>query len=314
MEEKLPIIFSRRYDVTLGKEEEIHPVDTKRYGRIFTYLVNSVGISEKRFFEPVAATDEDLLLVHTREYLDSLRDSRTIAEIAEFRYLERVPNEILQRRILDSVRRAVGGTILGCRLALQGGWAINLSGGYHHAKSHSGAGFCFFSDIAIAVKRMHIDNEDISVLIIDLDAHQGNGYETIFQGDKRIHIMDVYNEDIFPRDEEAKRYIEYRFPVHPLIDDSHYLSIVEGGVGDAVEECYPDIIIYIAGLDILKGDVLGGMDISEEGVIRRDEIVFQEAAGREIPLVMVLGGGYTVECATITGRSIENILRKIVKV
>jgi histone deacetylase 11 len=312
MNDKIPIIFSRKYDVTLGEEEVVHPVDAKRCGKIFSYLVRSVGIPEDRFFEPETATKEDLLSVHTQGYLDSLKDSRTIAEIAEFRYLATIPNEILQRRILDSVRKAVGGTILACELAFKYGWAINLSGGYHHAKVQSGGGFCFISDIAIAVKKLLVEKVNSSVLFIDLDAHQGNGYASIFTDDKRVHILDVYNEFLYPRDEDAKRYIEFHFPIRSPITDTQYLTIVERGVIEAIEKSRPDFIMYIAGMDILRGDTLGGMDITDEGIIRRDEIVFAKAMSQKIPIVMVLGGGYTVECATITGKSIENILKNVI--
>ena len=312
MIDKTPIIFSRYYDIGLGGTEEVHPVDAKRYGKIYYYLIKNAGINEHSFYSPEKVTDEDLLSVHTRKYLSSLKNSETIARIAEFKILASIPNEILQNKLLKSVRYAAGGTIMGSRLALEYSWAINLSGGYHHAKSNSGGGFCFFADIPIAVYKLFKKNPVLSVMIIDLDAHQGNGYASIFKDDERIHILDVYNEQIYPNDFEARKYIEFNYPVESYIKDTEYIHLIDREIPIAIEKSKPGIIVYISGSDIYENDALGCMGISEEGIIRRDEIVFRNAVENKIPIVMVLGGGYTEECAIITGKSIVNILKNVI--
>lgn len=310
MGKKLPLVYSKFYDVALGGVEEDHPADAKRYGKIFAHLCGELGISEASIYRPYCVSDEELLTVHTKHYLSSLHDSETIARIAEFKFLASIPNGVLQERLLKSVRYAVGGTVLGSRLALEYGWAINLSGGYHHAKSDEGGGFCFFSDIAVAAGKMLQEHDRMDILVIDLDAHQGNGYASIFKGNERIQILDVYNEDIYPHDEEAKQYVQFHYPVSAHIEDEAYLSIIERAVPDAMEHAAPGIIFYIAGADPFREDVLGCMAISEAGLIRRDEIVFKQGLQRGIPVLMVLGGGYTESAASITGRSIANLIRK----
>src|SRR3989338_4264328 len=172
--DKLPIVYSKHYDISLFGLEKFHPFDTQKYGKVYRYLVNKVGINKNRFYTPEIVSEEDLLSVHTPEYLYSLKESKNVARIAELGILAKIPNIILQHKLLKPMRYATGGTILGCDLALEHGWAINLSGGYHHAKADSGGGFCFFADVPIAVYKLLKNNPNLSIMIIDLDAHQGN--------------------------------------------------------------------------------------------------------------------------------------------
>ncbi len=219
-----------------------------------------------------------------------------------------VPNPILQKNVLVPKKYATGGTILGCELALEHGWAINLSGGYHHAKADSGGGFCFFADVPIAVKKLWEKRPDLPVMIIDLDAHQGNGNAAIFKDDKRVSIFDVFNGHIYPGDYEAAQYVEYNHPVKMYIGDGEYLGLLKMELPAAIDESAPKLVIYNAGTDVLKGDMLGGMSITADGIIARDELVFKCALERKIPILMLLSGGYTRKSAKIIGRSIENIL------
>ncbi len=308
---KLPIVYTEDYDVGISHGEHAHPVDTKRYGKTFLYLQQELQISRHDIYEAYYASDEELLRVHTRSYLDLLKNSETIARIAEFKFLSSIPNEVLQEKVLKSIRYAVGGTVHGSQIAMEHGWAINLSGGYHHAKSDSGGGFCFFSDIGVAIRRLQSTRERMIILIVDLDAHQGNGYASILRDDEHVRILDVYNEDIYPHDEEAKQFIDFHYPLSSYIDDTPYLRVVEQAVPAAIERAKPGIIFYIAGSDIFADDALGCMAVSETGIKRRDEIVFKHAFMHEIPILMMLGGGYTDASSRIMGGSIVHLIRNV---
>lgn len=308
MPEKIPIIYSEHYDIALAGIEKLHPFDTKKHGKVYRYLREKTGIEKERFYTPEMVTEEELLSVHTSRYLSSLKWSFNVAVIAELPVLALLPNFLLQKHVLEPMKYATKGTMLGVELALKYGWAINLSGGYHHAKEDSGGGFCYFADIPIALYGLFEKNPELSVLIVDLDVHQGNGNEMIFKDDKRIHIFDIYNEDIYPNDEEAKKHIEFNHPVHAFTRDEAYLQILQNELPKAIEHSKPDLIIFIAGTDVLDGDPLGWMSISEEGIIKRDGIVFQNATENKIPILMLLGGGYTKRSAAVISASIENIL------
>ncbi len=309
---KLPLVFSLRYDIRVLGIEKLHPFDSEKYGKVHRYLVETVRIDERTFFVPDPVSEEELLTVHTPEYLESLKKSVTVAMIAEVAMAALVPNGILQRHLLLPMKVATGGTILGCRLATSRGWAINLSGGYHHAKADSGGGFCFFADVPIAVRRMWEDQPDRKVLIVDLDAHQGNGNASIFRDEARVTIFDIYNGQIYPGDYEAARHVKYDLPVRMFIRDREYLALLENELPPAIDESSPGLLIYNAGTDVLEGDPLGGMRITAGGIIRRDGIVFRTAIERKIPILMVLSGGYTRMSAGIIGKSIENILKNII--
>jgi histone deacetylase 11 len=311
---KLPIIFSPRYDIRVLGIEKLHPFDSEKYGKVHRYLMETVGIDEGAFFLPDPVSEEELLTVHTPEYLHSLKKSPTIAMISEVMMAAFVPNDVLQKHLLMPMRVATGGTILGCRLAIERGWSINLSGGYHHAKASSGGGFCFFADVPIAVRKTWEENPARKVLIVDLDAHQGNGNASIFRNEPRVDIFDIFNASIYPGDSEAAQHVKYGRPVKMSVGDGEYLGLLKRELPPAIEESSPGLIIYNAGTDVLAGDPLGGMNISSEGIIQRDGIVFRCAVDRKIPILMLLSGGYTRKSAGVIGRSIENVLKNIIGV
>lgn len=310
---KIPIIYSDNYNITLLGVQKLHPFDSEKYGKIAQYLIDDLGIKKEQFYAPNKITDSELLKVHTQRYLDSLKDSKVVARIAELGPLAIVPNFVLQERLLDAMRYGTGGTVLGAKLALEKGWAINLAGGYHHTKSDSSGGFGFYADIPLAIYSLWDGNPELKVLIIDLDAHQGNGNEAILKDDPRVFMLDIYNENNYPRDDNVKKYIDFNIPVKE-IDTQGYIAIIYKYIPDAIKDSQPDLIIYNAGTDIYSKDPIGKMNVSREGIIARDAFVFRNAVENDIPILMVLSGGYTAESADIIGESIENILTKILEI
>lgn len=309
--ERIPIIYTDKYNISFLGFEKFHPFDSKKYGRVFERLVERRGLSLFRIYQPAPVTDAELRKVHTQTYLDTLQNSDTAAQIAEMPLLRLAPNFLVQRCLLKPMRYATGGSLLGVDLALKHGWAINLSGGYHHAKSDSGEGFCFYADIPLAVYRFLELHPQKRVLVVDLDAHQGNGVSTILQSEKRVHIFDVYNDQIYPNDDYAQRFVEYKYPVPAYISDEPYLQLIEQELPKALELSKAGFIIYNAGTDIFREDPLGAMGITHAGIVKRDEIVFRNAVQREIPILMLLSGGYTKKSALIITDSIENLLETI---
>lgn len=310
--EKLPIIYSKQYNIQFFGLEKRHPFDAAKYEKIYRYLTEKLGIDESRFYRPRPVTQKELLSIHTLEYLQSLKSAVAIAQIAELPPLAVLPGWLLRQVILKPMRYATGGTLLAVELAFQYGWAINLAGGYHHAKGASGEGFCFYADIPIAVYTALKKNPDLSVLVVDLDVHQGNGCAYLFKHDPQIRIFDVYNYNIYPWDKRAQQYVDFRYPIAPTITEIDYLALIEEKLTQAIQDCSPDLLIYNAGTDILAGDPLGGMNISEQGIIHRDALVFRQACAHDIPIVMVLAGGYTRQSASVIAHSIEYLLKTII--
>ncbi|XP_008072044.1 histone deacetylase 11, partial [Carlito syrichta] len=181
-------------------------------------------------------------------------------------------------------------------------------GGFHHCSSDRGGGFCAYADITLAIKFLFERVEGISrATIIDLDAHQGNGHERDFMGDKRVYIMDVYNRHIYPGDRFAKQAIRRKVELEWGTEDDEYLSKVERNMHKALREHLPDVVVYNAGTDILEGDRLGGLSISPGGIVKRDELVFRVVRGLHVPILMVTSGGYQKRTARIIADSILNL-------
>lgn len=156
-------------------------------------------------------------------------------------------------------------------------------------------------------------------MLHSFNVHQGNGHEMICGTDnelrERVSIFDVYNATIYPHDNEARAFITYNYPLinNQTMQDDGYLALLRQELPRVLDEERPDLIIYNAGTDVLDGDRLGNMHITENGIIERDALVFRSAHERHIPIAMVLSGGYTQQSARIIGRSIVNIVNHVIQ-
>jgi histone deacetylase 11 len=309
---KTPIVYHDSYNVGFPGSSYLHSFDGCKYGKVYQYLVKQ-GLKPEQTFKPEAVTDADLRLVHSDAYLRSLESPAVVERIVEVPGISWVPNFLVQRILLNPMKLATGGTVLGAQLALKQGRAINLSGGYHHAKECSGGGFCAFADIPIAIKKMWQKKPTLKVMIVDLDAHQGNGHADALKKEvagenARVAIFDIYNEQIFPRDHAAKEYITFNHPVSTGINTQEYLALLKRELPKAVAKFKPEMIIYNAGTDILAGDPLGRMQVSQAGVVERDKFVFDTAKKNSLPILMVLSGGYAPDSHKAISESVGGLL------
>uniref|UniRef100_A0A8C1T5L8 Histone deacetylase 11 n=1 Tax=Cyprinus carpio TaxID=7962 RepID=A0A8C1T5L8_CYPCA len=307
----LPIVYSPEYNITFMGLEKLHPFDAGKWGKVIRFLKEEQFITDEIIVLAREASEADLLVVHTARYLNRLKWSLVVATITEIPPVLFLPNFLVQRKVLKPLRTQTGGTIMAGKLAMDRGWAINVGGGFHHCSSDKGGGFCAYADITLAIKFLFERVEGVArATIIDLDAHQGNGHERDFLEDRRVYIMDVYNRHIYPGDGYAKRAIKRKVELEWGTEDMEYLQKVELHSEGALNEIRPDIIIYNAGTDILDGDPLGGLAISPQGIIKRDEIIFRAARRRGIPILMVTSGGYQKKTARIIADSILNLHRQ----
>ncbi|XP_072454348.1 histone deacetylase 11 isoform X1 [Notamacropus eugenii] len=312
-----PIVYSPRYNITFMGLEKLHPFDSGKWGKVINFLKEENFLADVMMVEAREATEEDLRVVHTQRYLNRLKWSFVVATITEIPPVIFLPNFLVQRHVLRPLRTQTGGTIMAGKLAIERGWAINIGaepealergGGFHHCSSDKGGGFCAYADITLSIKFLFERVEGISkATIIDLDAHQGNGHERDFMDDSRVYIVDIYNRNIYPGDGFAKRAIKRKVELEWGTGDTDYLQKVAEHVEAALSEHKPNVMIYNAGTDILEGDPLGGLSVSAEGIIKRDEMVFQAARNHNIPILMVTSGGYQKHTARIIADSILNL-------
>ncbi|XP_065205685.1 histone deacetylase 11 [Planococcus citri] len=306
---KWPIVYHSKYNVKFFGFEKLHPFDASKWGNVIEYLKQEKLLTNESLNIPEEIQKDELLKIHTKKYLNSLNWSFRVAAVAEMPILAFLPNIMLQRMYLQCMRYQVGGSVLASKLAMKHGWAINIGGGFHHCSKGRGGGFCPYADITILIHSLFEDSclKVQKAMIIDLDAHQGNGHERDFKEDERVFILDAYNVNIYPNDKIAEEGINRAVELSNYTADSEYLPLIEKYIEKSLNKFHPDIIVYNAGTDILEGDPLGKLCVTANGIIERDKIVFMKARERRIPIVMLTSGGYLKCTAKIIADSILNL-------
>ncbi len=303
----IPLIYHSCYNITAFGLERLHPFDGRKYRRIHDALIARGLRRPGDFVRASKISRRDLLKIHTPEYLRSLRRPEALARILEVPMVRRLPGWVIDWRVLRPMRYATGGTLLACRKALEHGVAINLGGGYHHAAAGWGGGFCVYADAPLAAWILHDEGRAGKVMVVDLDAHQGNGTAAVFQDWPWATIFDLYERDIFPARKEPE---DYPLPVRSGLTGVEYLGIVQEALPVALDAIRPDLLIYNAGSDPFINDPLAGFRLTMSDLAERDLIVVTMARERRIPLAMVLSGGYSADSWRIHTDAIEGILTR----
>jgi acetoin utilization deacetylase AcuC-like enzyme len=217
-------------------------------------------------------------------------------------YVERVfagalaPDEVRRiglpqsEAVLRRVRLSAAGTTLAAWLALEHGLACNAAGGSHHAGPDYGAGYCVFNDVAVAVRNVLAHGLAGAVLVVDADVHQGDGTARIFEADPRVFTLSIHAEKNFPA-RKARSDIDIALP--DRTDDAGYLAALQRALAQALDAARPALAFYNAGVDVHGQDRLGRLALSDDGIRARDAAVIAAVRGRGVPLVGVLGGGYS---------------------
>ena len=246
-----------------------------------------------------AASDGELALAHNPDY---------IADVTHGTLPAAAQREIgfpWSLAMAERARRSAGATIAAARVALGlgklgQGIAANMAGGTHHAYSHKGAGFCVFNDVAVAARLMqaewarHFKNTrpPLQVAVIDLDVHQGNGTASIFTSDASVFTLSLHGEKNFPFRKEASD-LDVELP--DGCQDAQYLEALEQALEELQRRFQPGLIFYLAGADPFKGDRLGRLKLTYDGLEARDRRVFDWAWQRRIPLAFCMAGGYGIK-------------------
>ena len=316
----MSIVYNPRYNMGLFGLEKLHPFDVKKFERAWKLLQAKLGTRLSAWHVDVdrPVTDEELLAVHTGEHLARMRDPAALAKAFEVPAIELVPVSMIETGFLTPMRWAVRGSVIAARQALQHGLAVNLGGGFHHAKPHRAEGFCLFSDIALIVAQLRSDGSlsaETRVAYVDLDAHQGNGVCHQFLHDPRVFLFDMYNESIYPaNDRLAIERIDCNVPVPLGCEGAQYLELLKsrlpGFLKSITRSGDVGLAIYTAGTDVFASDDLGLLGLSADDILVRDLFVMDELRRHQLPAVMLLGGGYTSESHRLVATSVGAILEK----
>ncbi len=316
------LIYSNDYYLPIG----IHVFPAEKYRMVHDQLLATAVAKPSDFVTPQLASDQDILLVHTPQYVQKLKTG-TLS-----------PSEEMQMEIPHSpelVRAfwlAAGGSILAAQHALKDRVAFNIGGGFHHAFPDHGEGFCMIHDVAVAIRRMQRDGKIRTAMTVDCDVHHGNGTAAIFAGTRtpsdplpstsasalgsapsgkmrQAHTGEVFTISLH----QHNNYPAWKPPSSIDVDlpdgvgDDDYLAWLDNALSSGLRQFEPDLICYIAGADPYREDQLGGLALSLEGLKRRDELVFRVACARNIPVMVTYAGGYalkvedtvTIHCNTV---------------
>ena len=228
-----------------------------------------------------------------------IRNKNDIFQALEVPRIPFITFSFLDRKILSPMRWGVAGTVLGASNALKnGGIYWNVSGGYHHAMQQNMEGFCIYNDVGICHRQM-VTEELLAlgdkVLIIDTDAHHGNGNAYTFMENKQVTILDVYNAGIYPTSGYTRDRVDIPVPLPPGTDGQTYLQRYSEALGE-LDDDYR-LAFVVAGTDTLMSDKLGGLCLSIDDVAEREKLTLQALSRRSIPTVLLGGGGYSKNSA-----------------
>jgi len=316
------LVYSDDYYLPIGS----HVFPAEKYERIHKKLIE-MGVAEAGdFVAPRPASDQDVLLVHTPQYVQKLKTGTLSAR-------EELEMEIpYSPELVRAFWLAAGGSILAADYALNNGVAFSIGGGFHHAFPDHGEGFCMIHDVAVAIRRMQRDDKIRTAMTLDCDVHQGNGTAAIFAGvrvpttplpsaagstiprSSPAKVRNAHAGDVFTISlHQENNYPTWKPPSSIDVDlpdeigDDDYLAWLDNALSSGLRQFEPDLLCYVAGADPYREDQLGGLSLTIEGLKKRDELVFRVARARDIPIMVTLAGGYaqkiddtvTIHCNTV---------------
>ncbi len=294
------VFYTPRYYADIG-EGHVFPI--RKFELVRDRLLAEGTLSPSDIVEPREAAVEDVLLVHTEDYVTRLRAGALNER--EIRRLGLPWSKALVRRSF----LATSGTVGAARAALEEGAASNLAGGTHHAFPDRGEGFCVLNDVAIAIRVLRRDRKILRASVVDLDVHQGNGTAFIFEGDPEVFTFSMHGAKNYPL---FKQRSSLDVEMSDGTSDDQYLDALARNLPRAFEHD-PDLVFYLGGADPYAGDKLGRLALSIEGLRERDELVLRACRARGVAIATVMSGGYaadindTVEIHCNTIRAVKRV-------
>ncbi|MFB0496238.1 acetoin utilization deacetylase AcuC-like enzyme [Mucilaginibacter sp. OAE612] len=269
---------------------EGHRFPMLKYELIPGQLLYEGVIGRNNLFSPGLLEENIITRTHDENYWHQLRDL-TLSPKEQRRTGFPLSAQLVEREI-----RIAKGTIDGCRYAFDDGVAFNVAGGTHHAGSNWGEGFCLLNDQAIAANYLLDNKLATSILIIDLDVHQGNGTAEIFENESRVFTFSMHGANNFPYRKEQS---DLDIPLKDGVSDVEFLDILKTTLPRLIKQHKPDFIFYLSGVDILATDKLGKLALSKDACKARDQFVFEQCIKHNVPVQVSMGGGYSPQIKDI---------------
>jgi acetoin utilization deacetylase AcuC-like enzyme len=283
----MKVFFCDRFSIPLPPG---HTFPMAKYRQLAERVRSSGLIQPEDLVCPPPATDEDILRVHTPDYLKRLETGGLTKSEVRRIGLPWSPELVLR------ARHSAAATIAACRAALAEGAAVNLGGGTHHAYPDHGQGYCLFNDAAIAVRAVQAQARARRALIVDCDVHQGNGTAAIFRDDPKVFTFSIHGANNFPLRKEASD-IDVALP--DGTGDADYLKALREGLERAFSMAEAELVVYLSGADAYEGDRFGRLALSRQGLAERDRTVLAFCRDYRLPVAVAMAGGYAPEIEEI---------------
>src|ERR1700761_5023134 len=267
-----------------------HRFPMLKYELIPAQLLHEGIIATENLFSPGLLSEEIILWTHDKDYWHQLRDLTLPPKE------QRRTGFPLSARLVERETRIAKGTIDGCYYAFENGIAFNVAGGTHHAGTDWGEGFCLLNDQAISANYLSHNNLASSILIIDLDVHQGNGTAQIFENEAKVFTFSMHGANNFPYRKELS---DLDIPLPDGTSDKEYLDILKQTLPKLIKQQKPDFIFYLSGVDVLATDKLGKLSLSKEACKQRDKFVLEQCKDNKVPVQVSMGGGYSPQIKDI---------------
>ncbi|KRH78403.1 acetoin utilization protein AcuC [Ferrovum sp. JA12] len=251
------------------------------------------------FHEAPKIDPQQLLCAHDESYIDRvISGNLTKLEMKEIGFP-------WSPRMVERSLRSVGATYQAALTALDNSMAASLAGGTHHAHQGRGGGFCVFNDIAVASLNLLEHLPSFKIVVVDLDVHQGDGTAAILTHHKQVFTFSMHGKNNYPFTKE-KSTLDIALP--DGCTDEMYLKKLHDALRIIEKEIKPDCVFYLAGTDPHENDRLGRLMLTEEGLKRRDQRVFEWINDHQAKCIVVMGGGYGNDVST-TVRLHTNTIR-----
>ncbi len=278
---KLNVVYNHNYDIPLPDGHRF--VGTK-FSDLYNHIKDSDIYKNLIIHKSIEAPISDVQCVHKSEYVLNVKQGSLS------RADERKINLPWSKRLARRSFLAIQGTLQTSQLALGNGVACHLAGGTHHAFKDCGSGFCVFNDLAYASIALLNQKKVKKILILDLDVHQGDGTASICENIDNIFTCSIHCKNNFPFD---KKNSNLDVPIDDKVNDVEYINILTKTLDQIESNFTPDIVFYDAGVDVHSNDDLGNLNLTDDGIKKRDEIVCEYFKEKKIPLCTVIGGGYS---------------------
>ncbi len=285
----IPIVSHPAYEAALP---DGHRFPMRKYGRLAEVLAEN-GLAPNGFVVPEEASANLIALAHARTYVDQVLTCSVPREI------ERRIGLPITEGVARRAQASAGGTMLAARLALQHGLAGSTAGGSHHGQRETGAGFCVFNDVAIAAKALKHEGAIRHALVVDLDVHQGDGTADCLRDEPDLFTFSMHAEKNYP---VRKIPSDLDIGLPDFMEDDAYMDVLQAHLPRLLDALEPDLVFLNAGVDPHRDDKLGRLCLSDEGLRRRDAYVIEQARARHIPLIAVIGGGYSADIDALAQR------------